>query len=474
MPSPLVERVSEYELRIPRRGSMCVEASIYASKKIRLEDTALRQLVDGASIPSIRRALATPDIHQGYGVPIGSVLGLEEVVVPAAVGFDINCGMRVLTTSLRADAVDLRRLAASARRDIPLGEGKANISLSRSDLNQVLAWGVSGLLDIKRSGHRVWSAWDNDEERANIFRIEDGGSLDGDPAALSATAVSRGKDQLGSLGGGNHFVEFQVVHDISDPALAARFGFFSGQLVVMIHSGSRGLGHQVGKEYMRLAAESTGSRSPVPYLELAKPGGKKYVGAMHAAANFAFANRHLMGTLVKNDILHHYPDAHVKLLYDVPHNIAKFERHDRRTLLVHRKGATRAFGPRRMAGSSFADTGQPVLIPGSMGTSSYVLAGVDGAEHSLDSVNHGAGRVMSRTEAAGKWRKGKMTRPPAVSDEEFERAMEGVILIAGSARGIKEEAPQAYKDIDAVVESVLGAKLARTVVRTRPLAVLKG
>ena len=152
-------------------------------------------------------------------MPIGSVLGLEEVVVPAAVGFDINCGMRVLTTSLRADAVDLRRLAASARRDIPLGEGKANISLSRSDLNQVLAWGVSGLLDIKHGSHRVWSGWDNDEERANIFRIEDGGSLDGDPAALSPTAVSRGKDQLGSLGGGNHFVEFQVVRDISDPAL---------------------------------------------------------------------------------------------------------------------------------------------------------------------------------------------------------------------------------------------------------------
>lgn len=471
---PTWNRASKYELVIRRQEKMLVDASIYASEKIRLEDSAVRQLMDGASIPSVVRALATPDIHQGYGVPIGSVLGMEEVVVPAAVGFDINCGMRVLTTSLRAEEVDTARLATSIRRDIPLGEGKSNVSLPRREFEIVLARGVSGLLDLRPSGHRVWSFWDPKEEKPSIHRIEDGGSMAGDPGAVSQHAIGRGRDQLATLGGGNHFIELQIVHDVVDKKLAARFGFFPGQLVVMIHSGSRGLGHQVGGEYMKLAAKMTGGSSRVSYLDLSKPEGKRYIGAMHAAANFAFANRHLMAVLVKKNILQFYPDTKMQLVYDVPHNIAKFERHGKRNILVHRKGATRAFGPKRMAGTSFADTGQPVLIPGSMGTSSYVLAGIDDVEHSLDSVNHGAGRTMSRTEAAGKWKKGRMIRPPAVSDREFEDAMEGITLICESKRGIKEEAPQAYKDIDVVMETVLGAKLARAVVRTRPLAVLKG
>ncbi|HUX06566.1 MAG TPA: RtcB family protein [Acidobacteriota bacterium] len=469
-----MKRVSQYELKLPRKGKMLVEASIFASDRISLDETAVRQLADGASIPSVNRALATPDIHQGYGVPIGSVLGMAEVVVPAAVGFDINCGMRVLTTSLRAADTNLRQLAMSARRDIPLGEGKSNISMARKDLEMVLARGVSGLLDVKHTGHKVWESWNCDDERSNIFRIEDGGSLDGDPGAVSDTAFRRGANQLGSLGGGNHFVEFQIVEEIFEPSIAARFGLFQDQLVVMIHSGSRGLGHQVGGDYMKLAAKLTGGRSQVPYLELDSEEGCRYVGAMNAAANFAFANRHLMGLLVARNIRYIYPDASIQLLYDVPHNIAKFERHAKQTLLVHRKGATRAFGPRRMAGSSFADTGQPVLIPGSMGTSSYILAGVDENSRSLDSVNHGAGRAMSRTQAGGKWRKGKMIKPPAVSDEEFERAMEGVVLITESRRSVKEEAPQAYKDIDLVMETVLGAQLATAVARLRPRAVLKG
>ena len=467
-----MKRISEFELVLPIRGRMQVEATIFASERIKIEKTAVDQLEDGASLPTIKRALATPDIHQGYGVPIGSVLGLEDIIVPAAVGYDINCGMRLMTTSLRARDVDLRALAASTRRDIPLGEGKNNISLSRGDLEQVLARGVSGLLDVRHGGHHVWESWDNNTERTNLFRIEECGSLDGDPAAVSNTAVERGRDQLGTLGGGNHFIEFQVVEEIADPSLAARFGLYQGQLVVMIHSGSRGLGHQVGGDYMKTAAKLKGG--PVPYLDLDGLEGKRYLGAMNAAANFAFANRHLMGLLAAHNIRELYPEASVQLLYDVPHNIAKFEQFDRKKLLVHRKGATRAFGPKRMAHGSFSDTGQPVIIPGSMGTSSYVLAGVDGNDRSLASVNHGAGRVMSRTEARGKWRKGKMLRGPAVSDEEFERAMEGVLLIAESMRSVREEAPQAYKDIDAVIETVVGAGLARAVARTRPLAVLKG
>lgn len=468
------KRINEYEVLIPRQGDMQVEATIYASNRIKLEDTAVKQLVDGASLPSVSRALATPDIHQGYGVPIGSVLGLEQVVVPAAVGFDINCGMRVIATDLRANSVDLNTLATSTRRDIPLGEGKSNLTLNRSDLDTVLASGVRGLLDVKHSGHRVWDAWDNGEEKPNLQRMEDSGSMDGDPGAVSDYAKQRGRDQLATLGGGNHFIEFQIVNDVADKAVAARFGLFPGQLVVMIHSGSRGLGHQVGSEYMKLASKFSGGKSPVPFLDLASKEGRNYVGAMQAAANFAFANRHLMGALVKRNILYLYPSAKINLLYDVPHNIAKFEKHGGRVLFVHRKGATRSFGPRRMQQTGFADTGQPVLIPGSMGTASYILSGIDTGDTNLASVNHGAGRVMSRTAAKGKWKGKKMVRPPAISDRDFQQAMEGVLLICEDKRGIREEAPQAYKDIDLVMETVLGAHLANAVVRTRPLAVLKG
>ena len=453
---------------------MHVDATIYASKSINLEASAVQQLTDGASIPTVRRALATPDIHQGYGVPIGCVLGMENVVVPAAVGFDINCGMRVLTTNLHASDVNLDLLATSTRRDIPLGEGKSNIRVSFSDLDTVLADGVRGLARIKHSGHRVWEAWNSAAEKIRSNRIEDNGSMKGDPSAVSNYSKQRGMDQLGTLGGGNHFVEFQIVQSIKDNRIAQRFGLFDGQLLVMIHSGSRGLGHQVGSEYMKIAQKMASGKSPVSYLDLDSKEGKAYVGAMQAAANYAFVNRHLMGLLVEKNLLYHHHNAKINLLYDVPHNIAKFEHHEGKMLLVHRKGATRAFGPRRMKNTSFGDTGQPVLIPGSMGTSSYILSGVDTKSKNLASVNHGAGRVMSRTAARGKWKGKKMIRPPAISDRDFAESMDGVLLICESKRGIREEAPQAYKNIDLVMDTVLGAELANAVVKTRPLAVLKG
>jgi tRNA-splicing ligase RtcB (3'-phosphate/5'-hydroxy nucleic acid ligase) len=355
-----------------------------------------------------------------------------------------------------------------------LGEGRSNINLRYADLDRVLADGVTGLLEIRHAGHRVWDFWENERERTNLRRIEDNGSMAGDPAAVSNTARKRGKDQLGTLGGGNHFIEFQVITQISDRKIAERFGLFEGQFVVMIHSGSRGLGHQVGSEYMKWSKKRHGGEAPVAWLDLDEKPGRDYIGAMHAAANFAFANRHLMGALVTGNILRDYPDARVRLLYDVPHNIAKFEEHGGRTLLVHRKGATRSFGPRRMAGTSFADTGQPVLIPGSMGTASYILAGADTNRDNLASVNHGAGRVMSRTEARGKRRGGKVVKQAAITEEDFERAMEGILLLTDNRRAVRDEAPQAYKNIDTVMETVLGAGLAVNVARTRPLAVMKG
>ena len=209
-------------------------------------------------------------------------------------------------------------------------------------------------------------------------------------------------------------------------------------------------------------------------MELNSKNGKKYLGAMNAAANFAFANRYLMGKLVQRTFNNCYPDSHLRLLYDVPHNIAKFETHSGEKILVHRKGATRAFGPKRMIGTSFGDTGQPVLIPGSMGTASYILSGMDDNDHHLASVNHGAGRAMSRTKARGKWKGNKMLRPPAISEKEFKDSMKGVMMICENLRHIKEEAPQAYKDIDLVMETVIAAGLANAVVRLKPLAVLKG
>ena len=466
------ERVSPFELTIPRHGNMLVDATVYASEDILIEDSALDQLASGASIPGVKRALATPDIHHGFGVPIGSVLGMDGAIVPAAVGFDINCGMRVLTTNLHARQVNYRDIAHSTRRDIPLGEGKSNIHFQKRDLEAVLAEGVAGLLHVKKKNHQVWDHFNTTREKTNLQRIEDSGSLKGIPGAVGSRAMQRGADQLATLGGGNHFIEFQIVEKLGDVKIAERFGLFEGQLLVMIHSGSRGLGHQVGGDYMKLAQK----RNPgaVPFLELHSKEGQNYLGAMHAAANYAFANRHLMGLLVEKNLQQHYPKAKINLLYDVPHNIAKLENHGRRELMVHRKGATRAFGPRRMRGSSFADTGQPVLIPGSMGTASYILAGIDDDLKNLASVNHGAGRTMSRTAARGKWKGSKMLKAPAISRQAFEKSMQGVELLCNSSKGILEEAPQAYKNIDSIIETVLGAGLANFICRCRPLAVLKG
>jgi tRNA-splicing ligase RtcB len=400
------------------------------------------------------------------------------------VGYDINCGMRLLTTPLRKEEVDVKQLAQSIHRDIPLGEGKKNIRLSSDDFAALLEGGVRALFEVTHGGHRVWEFWDDDEERPSLDKIEAKGSMEGNPAAVSKRAAERGMSQLGTLGGGNHFIEIQEVESIYDKDIAKRFNIFEGQVVVMIHSGSRGLGHQVGDEYMKLARswdDSHGGGQPnnnLCFLPIDSKEGQNYISAMHSAANFAFANRHLMAALVKHNLRHCYGDIPVTLVYDVAHNIAKFERHSGKNLLVHRKGATRAFDADRMKDTVFAGLGQPVLIPGSMGTASYLLIGIPGGERSLFSVNHGAGRMMSRTQAAGKRggrrRQGKKKREAAISDEQFRRSMEGIHLICEDRGSIKEEAPAAYKDIDVVIQTVTGADLAKAVARMVPLAVLKG
>ena len=473
-----LERLDAYRLKLQRRDPMRVGAVVYASERIKLEPDALGQLADAAALPGARNVLATPDIHLGYGVPIGCVAGLAGVVVPAAVGYDVNCGMRLLTTPFEAGDVDAGRIARSIRRDVPLGEGMKNVRLAAGDLDKVLEQGLEGLLQVEPGHERYADLRDPAEDAADLECAEERGSVAGAPGALSDRAKSRGRPQLGTLGGGNHFIEIQRVDRVDDSDLAERFGIHEGQCVVMIHSGSRGLGHQVGGDYMKLAERVSSDMAPtrkLGFLEAGSRDGRDYVGAMNAAANFAFANRQVMTTFVRGAFRADLGPAEMPCVYDVPHNMAKLETHAGEELWVHRKGATRAFGPDRMADTPFAETGQPVLIPGSMGTASYLLvAGGRGAD-SLWSVNHGAGRVMSRTAAAGKTtRKGKVLKPGLITDEEFARAMEGVVLIAGSRRGAREEAPQAYKDIDTVIETVVGAGLGRIVARMVPLAVLKG
>jgi tRNA-splicing ligase RtcB len=475
-----VTRKGKYELVIEKQDRMLVEAPIFTSDKIRLETDAIEQLKNAASLPSVFRAFGMPDIHVGYGVPIGSVVATKDIVIPAAVGYDINCGMRVLTTPMKADAREAVRIAESIRRDIPLGEGKRNISLPVDDFRTVAERGVKGLRKVSRKEGRVWDVRDEKEENEDIQKIEEFGSMDGDCSAVSQRALERGKSQLATLGGGNHFIEIQEVQKLFDTKLAERFGLYQGQMVVMIHTGSRGFGHQIAGDYMRKATGVSLDRAPskdLCFLDAGTDLAADYLAAMHCAANFGFVNRQLMTILVRHDLRRLYgePNMPLPIIYDVAHNIVKLEEHFGQQVWVHRKGATRAFPKSRMAGTVYADVGQPVLIPGSMGTASYVLLGTEESARTLNSVNHGAGRTMSRTKAAGfVTRKGKVKKTGAISDEEFEKSMRGIHLICENRFAIKEEAPQAYKDIDEVIHVVAEAGLARIVARMVPLAVLKG
>jgi tRNA-splicing ligase RtcB len=472
-------RIDPYRLRLPREGDMRVDATVFATEAIKIEPDSLKQLADAARMPSVEVALATPDIHVGYGVPIGCVMATREVVSPAAVGYDINCGMRLLTTPLEAADVDFRELARSIRRDVPLGEGKTNLRLRPDQFEHVIEKGLAGLAELEGGLGRYGEIRRPEDETADAPRAEDSGSEPGRADACSERALGRGRNQLGTIGGGNHFIELQEVDRVEDEEAARRFGVGRGRFVFMIHTGSRGFGHQIAGDYMKLSKKLHRKESPSPHLTFLRAdeeGGRRYLGAMFAAANFAFANRQIITAYVRRALRSVYgDDLELPLVYDVTHNMVKREIHGGRELWVHRKGATRAFPPERMAGTPFAETGQPVLIPGSMGTASYLLLAGEGGAEALWSVNHGAGRVMSRTAAAGRrTRKGKVLKPGLVTREAFDSAMEGIVLVAEDRSAVFEEAPQAYKDIDEVIEAVRGAGLARVVCRMRPRAVLKG
>ena len=476
--SPILVRIDPLRLHIARRGQMVTDATIFASEAIKLEPDAVRQLCDAASLPPARKVLATADIHVGFGVPIGAVMGLEEAIMPAAVGYDINCGMRLLRTPFSRGDIDTDKIAVSIARDIPLGEGKANVALDRTGLEAVVNRGVAAVATLaERTGHRAWEAFEPDEFADDLERIEENGHLPSDMSAVPRVAIEKGANQLGTLGGGNHFIEIQYVQEVSDAALAKTFGLFEDQIVVMIHSGSRRFGYEIADAYMSIAArrpEMAERRKMLSYLPTESSTGKNYIAAMAAAANFAFTNRHIMALLVRRCFNRMFGPTPLQLVYDVAHNMAKLETHRGSQLWVHRKGATRAFGAERMAGTLFAGVGQPIITPGSMGTASYLLVGTGDSEESLCSVNHGAGRVMSRTAARGKSHRGRIITPARIGDDQFKRSMEGIKLITSDRRRIKEEAPGAYKDIDEVVRIVIECGWARPVARMVPLAVLKG
>jgi len=476
-------RLSEYVWEVPKsyRPDMRVPARIYASEKLleqAFRDQSLEQLVNTASMPGVvKRVLVMPDAHEGYGPPIGGVVATrypDGVISPGAVGYDINCGVRLLATRLNARDVkaEMDALISALFHNIPSGVGKGGgvREVSGREMDQVLTNGAA------------WAVKAGFGRSEDLERLEEGGAMAGaDPAAVSARAKQRGATQLGTLGSGNHFIEIQEVVEVFDPEVARAFGLFEGQLAVEIHSGSRGLGHQVCDEYVTSLQEAVHKYNiQLPDRQLVcapldSPEGKRYYGAMVSAANFAWANRQCMTHLARRSfeqvLAGKVRDFDLYTVYDVAHNIAKTEEHvvdgKRMKLCVHRKGATRAFGPGHPSVVPiYRQVGQPVLVPGDMGTASYVLVGTsDALDESFGTCCHGAGRTMSRAAAR------KLIQGGALRHELETR---GIRVRAGSPAGLAEEAPEAYKDIDDVVEAVEGAGLARKVARLRPLAVMKG
>ena len=470
------ERRSDCEWEIPQQGAMRVPGVIYADRALieAMDEKVGEQVRNVATLPGIVKAsFAMPDAHWGYGFPIGGVAAFDPaeggVVSAGGVGFDISCGVRTLLTGLGRD--DLKgqeqRLADALFAAIPAGVGSTgHLRLKGREMDAMLAGGAR------------WAVQRGYGEAADLERIEEHGCMAGaDPGAVSEHARKRQRDEMGTLGSGNHYLEVQEVVDIHDADTAAVFGLRQGDVVVSIHCGSRGLGHQIGTEFLRsmaLAAPDYGIELPDRELACApleSPLGREYLGAMRAAINCALANRQILTHLTRMAFHEVLPAADLRLLYDVSHNTCKEETHEvdgvRRRLFVHRKGATRAFGPGHPdLPEVFRDTGQPVLIGGSMGTASWILVGeAQSEQRSFASACHGAGRAMSRHQAARRWKGRQLVD---------ELAGRGILIRSVSSRGVAEEAPGAYKDVSAVVEAARCAGLARPVARLEPVVCIKG
>jgi tRNA-splicing ligase RtcB len=475
-------RVDEYTWELPQdfRDDMRVPARLFADAELFeavFRDRTVKQLANTATLPGIvKYAMAMPDFHQGYGFPIGGVAAMHSdtgVISPGGVGYDINCGVRLLGTHIEQEEVApyLQELTATLYQACPSGVGgKGRVRVSERELDELITQGAK------------WALKKGLARQEDVMHTEEQGHLAGaDPSQVSARAKERGRPQVGSLGAGNHFLEIDVIEEIYDPAVADAFGLWENQVVVQIHCGSRGFGHQVCDDYVkRLQSAVHKYNIQLPDRELVcapinSPEGRAYHGAMVCAVNYAFVNRQVLAMGVREAfeqvLAGKVREFDLFQIYDVAHNIAKFEEHEvdgRRTrLCVHRKGATRAFGPGYQGlPPDYRDVGQPVLVPGSMGTASYVMVGTNKAmELTFGSSCHGAGRVMSRSKAR-----------KAIWGSELRKDLEGqgIVVRAGSNKGLAEEAPAAYKDVSRVVEVVHGAGIARKVAQLRPVAVIKG
>jgi len=462
--------------RIEPHGGMRVPGIIYADEALirDMDDKVFEQTANVAMLPGIVQACyAMPDAHWGYGFPIGGVAAFDPdrggVVSAGGVGFDISCGVRTMLTGLRVAEVmqQQKSLADALYRQIPAGVGsKGAIALDAAEMDAMLADGAQ------------WAVARGLGEARDFERIEEGGRMAGaQPDLVSDRARERQREEMGTLGSGNHYLEVQAVAEIFDVEVAKAFGLVADEVVVTIHCGSRGLGHQIGSEFLRdmaIAAAAAGIELPDRELACAPINselGQRYLGAMRAAINCALANREILGHFARRVFAHFFPDCDLRLLFDVSHNTCKVETHvvdgRRRNLFVHRKGATRAFGPGHDGlPAALRPFGQPVLIGGSMGTGSYILVGMASSEQkAFSSACHGAGRAMSRHAAYRQWSGRKIVD---------DLAARGILIRSPSTRGVAEEAPGAYKEVGAVVAAAEHAGLARRVARLRPMICIKG
>ncbi len=471
-----IMRVSDYVWKIEKEGKMNVPALIIADESLlekMKKDETITQIRNVTTIPGIfDHAVLMPDGHEGYGFPIGGVAAFdskEGAISPGGIGYDINCGVRLIRTNMKADEVrkKLPSLLEVIFKNVPSGVGKGGrLKLSNSQLNDVLDYGAK------------WAVENGLGWRRDLKHIEENGSFKGaDSNKVSERAKARGRPELGSLGAGNHFLEIQRVQKVFDEKVANKFGLFEGQAVIMIHTGSRGLGHQVCTDYINKFKNEFPDifnslvDKELVYAPIDSNFAMDYLSAMKAAANYAWTNREMITHWVREsfkEVFKEDPeDLGMELVYDVAHNIAKIEKYYGKELIVHRKGATRAFGPGRMEiPSDYREVGQPVLIPGSMGTASYVLVGSKKAEElTFGSTAHGAGRAMSRHAALRSWR-----------GEQIKNQLreEGILVKSASMRVVAEEAPKAYKDIDEVVKVSHEVRIGRLVARLKPLGVVKG
>ena len=478
----VLEKISDYEWEIPKsfRSDMRVPVRIFATRRLLeavMDDQSLEQAVNSATLPGlVGHVVVMPDMHQGYGFPIGGVAATrfpEGVISPGGIGYDINCGVRLLASQIQYESVVDRMgaLATALNNYCPSGVGtKGHVRVSDAELDEVC-----------REGSR-WAQKKGFASEMDVRRTEESGHLEGaDPGKVSQRAKERGRAQIGTLGAGNHFIEVDLVEKVYDAQAAQAMGLAEGHLAMQIHCGSRGFGHQICTDYVdefQKAVHRYGIKLADRELVCAplnSPEGQDYLAAMRCAANYAFANRQVLAFYARKAFEEALAGAvknwHLHQVYDIAHNMGKIETHviegERIKVCVHRKGATRAFGPGfEGLPEEYRKIGQPVLVPGSMGTASWVLVGTQGSmERSFGSTCHGAGRVMSRAQAKKK-----------VWGEDLRNQLEssGIRVRAGSMAGLAEEAPQAYKDVDDVVETVSGAGIARKVARLVPVAVVKG